>query len=42
MVVRYNRRWKEMDKSRTALDALFATYALYNRSEGKADSSVRW
>jgi site-specific recombinase XerD len=42
MVVRYNRRWEEMDKSRAALDALFATYALYNQSEGMANSSISW
>ena len=41
MVVRYNRRWEEMDKSHTALDALFATYALYNRSEGTAKVPIR-
>ena len=34
MVIRHDRQWEEMDKSRMVLDALFATYALYNRSEG--------
>jgi len=42
MVMRYDRRREEMDKSCTALDALLATYALYNRSEGKANSSISW
>lgn len=42
MAVRYNRRWEEMDKSGTTLEALFKTYALYNRSEGRCANTVAW
>jgi integrase/recombinase XerD len=42
MAVRYNRRWEEMDKSSTTLEALFKTYALYNRSEGRCASTIAW
>jgi site-specific recombinase XerD len=42
MVVRYNQRWDEMDKSRTSLESLFESYALFNRSDGKASSTIAW
>jgi len=42
MVVRYNQRWEEMDKSGTPLEKIFETYALFNRSEGKASSTISW
>ena len=42
MAVRYNQRWEEMEKSGTPLDKLFETYALFNRSEGKASSTISW
>jgi len=42
MVIRYNRRWDEMDKSHTELHALLKSYALYNRSEGRAASTICW
>jgi hypothetical protein len=42
MTVRNNQRWEDMDKSTVALETLFATYALYNRSEGKAASTINW
>ncbi len=42
MAVRYNPRWEEMDKSGTPLDRLFESYALYNRSEGKASATISW
>ena len=42
MVVRYNQRWDEMDKSRTSLESLFESYALFNRSDGKANSTIAW
>jgi len=42
MMVRNNQRWEDMDKSTVALETLFATYGLYNRSEGKAASTIRW
>ena len=42
MVVRYNQRWDEMEKSGTPLDKLFETYALFNRSEGKASATISW
>ena len=42
MAVRYNQRWEEMEKSGTPLEKLFETYALYNRSEGKADATISW
>ena len=41
-MVRNNQRWEDMDKSTVALETLFATYALYNRSEGKTASTTRW
>jgi hypothetical protein len=40
MKVRKNQRWEEMDKSAVPLETLFANYALYNRSEGKAASTI--
>ena len=42
MKVRKNQRWEEMDKSAVPLETLFANYALYNRSEGKAASTISW
>ena len=42
MAVRYNQRWEEMEKSGTPLEKLFESYALYNRSEGKASSTISW
>jgi site-specific recombinase XerD len=42
MAVRYNPRWEEMDKSGTPLERLFESYALYNRSEGKASATINW
>ncbi len=42
MAVRYNPRWEEMDKSGTPLERLFESYALYNRSEGKASATISW
>ena len=41
-MVRNNQRWEDMDKSTVALETLFATYGLYNRSEGKAASTISW
>jgi site-specific recombinase XerD len=42
MAVRYNQRWEEMDKSGTPLERLFESYALFNRSEGKASATIGW
>src|SRR3972149_4835564 len=42
MAVRYNQRWEEMEKAETPLDKLFETYALFNRSEGKASATINW
>ena len=42
MAVRYNQRWEEMEKSGTPLEKLFESYALFNRSEGKASSTISW
>lgn len=41
-MVRKRQRWEEMDKSGTSLEALFDSYALYNRSEGRAASTIAW
>ena len=42
MAVRYNQRWEEMEKSGTPLKRVFESYALYNRSEGKASATISW
>jgi len=42
MAVRYNQRWEEMEISGTPLEKIFETYALFNRSEGKASSTISW
>ena len=42
MVARKNRRWDEMDKTDTALEALYKTFELYKRSEGLSDRTVVW
>ncbi len=42
MVARYVRRWEEMDKTDTLLDALFKSYELFNRSERKSPRTVLW
>lgn len=41
-MVRKQQRWEEMDKSGVQLEALFTSYALYNRSEGRAASTIFW
>ena len=42
LMVRKHQRWEEMDKSGTAIEELFDSYALYNRSEGRAASTIAW
>jgi site-specific recombinase XerD len=43
MVVRAkNRRWQELEKSRTPLDKLVRHFEAYNRSEGKSARTVEW
>src|SRR3990170_4702577 len=41
-MARKHQRWEEMDKSGTSLEALFDSYTLYNRSEGRAASTIGW
>jgi site-specific recombinase XerD len=43
MVVRAkDRRWQELEKSRTPLDKLVRHFEAYNRSEGKSARTVEW
>lgn len=41
-MVRTKQRWEEMDKAGIPLEALFESYTLYNRSEGRAASTIFW